>query len=198
MPATLKAIILFALGITAVFVLESHVNGFLVLALDLIAMLCGILAFLVFREERPLAYERLLDLLMRHGQTSRMSATRTTTALAAFAAQRTRNRQAGTLFLLGALCLYVAVCLLISAHLSMGPVVLLAASAALLQLGDTALEYRIRRGLYGTTEYEARQIIQFLLANADDVDLSGSLGAADLILQPEDEPAALGIWGLAR
>jgi hypothetical protein len=37
-------------------------------------------------------------------------------------------------------------------------------------LNRKILDYRVRRGYYGATEYESREIIQFIVDHADDID----------------------------
>jgi hypothetical protein len=63
----------------------------------------------------------------------------------------------------------------------------------LLEIGHQAFLYRLRVGLFGTNEYEVRQLIRFLLAYNTDQDLSGGLGAIDLaqLEVEETEPLTL-------
>lgn len=58
---------------------------------------------------------------------------------------------------------------------------------ALLHLAFANFLWRLRNGLYGTTEHESRQIVAFVLENESGVDFSGGLGAKRLEV---DEKAA--------
>jgi hypothetical protein len=51
----------------------------------------------------------------------------------------------------------------------------LAIALALVQIGGIAFEYRVRKGLFGTSDFEAREIIRFALDNAGM--FSGGLGS---------------------
>src|SRR4051794_30879466 len=46
----------------------------------------------------------------------------------------------------------------------------------LLFLSERVLQYRIRHGMYGTNEYEAREVVHFLLRHAKDTNFSGGSG----------------------
>jgi len=49
------------------------------------------------------------------------------------------------------------------------------------------LRYRIRKGYYGTSEDEAREIIQFILEHAEDTDFTDGDGTKKLMPDPETE-----------
>lgn len=120
----------------------------------------------------------------------------TSTALASFARQRSRERHLAMLVLLlaGGTHTLVAYQLEISA---LWPALLLVGAAVLLQIGDAATGYRLNKGLYGTNEYEARQIILFVLSRTEDADLSGGLGAADIQIDDVTQTILCEAWGLA-
>lgn len=73
----------------------------------------------------------------------------------------------------------------------------LAAAAILLESSFVAFLWRLKRGLYGTTEYEARQVVRFILANAEDIDFSGGLGTRDMAVNDESLVLAERSWGFA-
>lgn len=59
--------------------------------------------------------------------------------------------------------------------------------AGVIYLNQVILEYRIKKGLYGTNDYEAREIIEFIFTNAEYIDLSGGGGAKRIFPEPEKE-----------
>jgi hypothetical protein len=81
----------------------------------------------------------------------------------------------------------MVVALLISMFLPAGLlfVSLLALLAVALVVRLAAFTYRLRRGLYGTTEREAREIIRFILAEADHIDFTDR-GKPKKILSEQD------------
>lgn len=56
-----------------------------------------------------------------------------------------------------------------------------------LYVNQKALTYRIRKGFYGTNEYEAREIIQYILRNSDEEDYFDSNGLRQTFLQPQQD-----------
>jgi hypothetical protein len=52
---------------------------------------------------------------------------------------------------------------------------------------QTALEYRIRKGLYGNNEYEAREILQFIIDHADKTDFTSGGKSKKLLPDAEIE-----------
>ena len=59
--------------------------------------------------------------------------------------------------------------------------------ACALYLNQTILEYRVKKGLYGANDYEAREIVEFIFANAEHVDFSSGDGAKRIFPEPEKE-----------
>ena len=51
-------------------------------------------------------------------------------------------------------------------------------------LNKYSLEYRLRNGFYGTTEYEARELIELILKHADKSDFSDGSGLKELVAEP--------------
>lgn len=60
------------------------------------------------------------------------------------------------------------------------------ATLGLLALKEAVVEYRIRSGLFGTTRSEARELIDFIVKNSDDIDFTDSNGNLRKALLPED------------
>lgn len=60
------------------------------------------------------------------------------------------------------------------------------AALGLLVLKEAVVEYRIRNGLFGSTRSEARDLIDFLVKNSDDIDFTDSNGNLRKSLLPEE------------
>ena len=87
--------------------------------------------------------------------------------------------------LAGGMVLYSGLCALASRPAHAG---ILSASAlvfVLLVVRERLLEYRIMNGLFGTNAYEARRMVQFMVANAESLDLPRGPGDAAQVLLPE-------------
>lgn len=140
-------------------------------------------------------YERLLSSIRKKKDSA--APTAATTVIAALARRKTDQRQVATIALLLSLAVYAITRLRLELPLSVAIVAALAGGCILLQLADVALDYRIRRGLYGTNEYEARQIISFALNHAERSNLSGGLGAADIKIDAATEKLVHENWGVA-
>jgi hypothetical protein len=54
------------------------------------------------------------------------------------------------------------------------------------------LEYRLRKGFYGTTEYEAREVIDLILRHSDKSDFSDGEGLKKLFPEPENVESEAG------
>ena len=57
----------------------------------------------------------------------------------------------------------------------------------LLFLKEALLEYRIRNGYFGTNRSEARELIEFLVKNSDDIDFTDGSGKLRRALEPENQ-----------
>lgn len=68
-------------------------------------------------------------------------------------------------------------------------VVLIIISALILALfiNQKILEYRISKGLYGSNEYEAREILRFILSHTDKSNFSDGQGLKEILPTPELE-----------
>jgi hypothetical protein len=66
-------------------------------------------------------------------------------------------------------------------------------------LKEFLLTYRIQKGLFGTNRTEARELIDFIIKNSDNLDFTDSNGNLRRALLPEAKDAAEeripGIWG---
>jgi hypothetical protein len=53
-------------------------------------------------------------------------------------------------------------------------------------IADESIDYRIKKGFYGNNEYEARQIIEFILNNSDHIDFTDGKGGMKRIITTDD------------
>ena len=170
----------------------------LVISISMIGLFIASLAFrLVFRlyfSDKYRVYERLFSSI---GKKDEAVPTATTTAITALAHRRTGQRRIATTTLWVSLAVYAISRLRLELPLSFAVIATLAGACLILQLADAALDYRIRHGLYGTNEYEARQIISFALNHAERTDLDGGLGATDIKIDAATERLIRENWGVA-
>lgn len=68
--------------------------------------------------------------------------------------------------------LHLAVAALTSKSINNGLLLFLAITFALIHLNQKILEFRIRKGFYGKNEYEAREMVSFLLNHSDKTDFT--------------------------
>ena len=116
------------------------------------------------------------------------------TAIAALLNERRSALSVASVVLVLALGVYLAIGFFTGTPPSTVIISLLAAAVVLINAAAISLNYRVSHGLYGTNEYEAREIIQFVLAHAEEIDLSGGLGATDWDLSPETERILASLW----
>lgn len=57
----------------------------------------------------------------------------------------------------------------------------------LLIIKEQLLEYRIRKGIFGTNRTEAKALIEFLIKNSEDIDFTDSNGNIRRVLLPKAE-----------
>jgi hypothetical protein len=140
-------------------------------------------------------YSKLTLLTKRDASAQAKNAT--TTAVAAFAMYRMRQRRFAIAVLFLSAALYLGIGMLSKQAVLAWPVAGIVAAAIVLQVADLAMEYRLRRGLYGTNEYEARQLIRFILAHAEEEGISGGLGGLRVDVDEATEHQLESDWGLA-
>ncbi|MGO4469692.1 hypothetical protein AB4Z11_29485, partial [Pseudoduganella sp. RAF53_2] len=61
------------------------------------------------------------------------------------------------------------------------------AALGLLVLKEAVVQYRIRNGLFGTTSFEARELIDFIVKNSDDIDFTDGDGNLRKALLPQEK-----------
>jgi MFS family permease len=145
----------------------------------------GVLACIsaIGKRLRPFAaeqYERIVNAL------AVQDAAAVSTAIAGIAREKHRDQMIGSATLAAAISSYVLFGWLMGHRGSVWPVVFLGAALLLLNAGMIVSRYRWEHGLYGTSEYEAREIVRFILENADDIDFSDGLGAKNIPLDSEE------------
>lgn len=125
-------------------------------------------------------------------------AARATTAIAAVLDDRRARRGWATAALSASLLAYVALHWITGSAMALGVVLLLMLGLAVNSASAAALEYRVNRGLYGTTEYDAREIIGVVLGHSEDLDPSGGLGDRAIAPDPETVAAIERVWAGER
>jgi hypothetical protein len=116
------------------------------------------------------------------------------TAIDSVARRAEGSRLAASLVLMAALLLMLLLTVRYGYEAPLPLRIFLVGAIAVLWVSKLALDYRISRGLFGTNEYEAREIVRFVLRNASDTDLSGGLGARKLDLTPSTETELAAVW----
>lgn len=112
-----------------------------------------------------------------------------TTAIDAVVTRARKARDAATALLLLSVGVVIIAGLLTRRTPPIGLLILLGSSLIVINASALALQYRVSRGLFGTTEYEAREIVRFILRHSDTIDLSGGLGAREINTTPATEAA---------
>jgi hypothetical protein len=133
------------------------------------------------------AYEKILGQIWP--SRPRDSPNSTTTALTALSKKKWYQHQ----FSINILLVSAAFATLIKAS-ALAAIVPISAAAILLS-ADAALRYRFKHALYGTNEYEARQLISFIVDNADEIDLSGGLGVSEINTDKTAQDILVATWG---
>lgn len=170
---------------------EDRLQPWIGVTLAIASLTVTVAQFLVYKSSPlvSLIYERVL------AKTSSPPAIATVLARLAEQKGRQRNAAITLLLLAAALTASVSSFTATSSRIAIWAVPILIAAAAALDLGNVAFRYRLKQGLFGTTEYEARQIILFALSNAKDLDLSGGLGAATIELDEPTQTILESEWG---
>lgn len=107
--------------------------------------------------------------------------------------RRAAHRGART-FIVFAIIVYFGWAFIIHSGLNYSVIFLLAGAFTLANAGVAALHYRVNHGLYGTNEYEAREIIRFIIDHTDNIDFSQGLSARDMDLSSDVEKLGLADW----
>jgi hypothetical protein len=95
--------------------------------------------------------------------------------------------------LIVALMIYLLACYKSGNSVSLGTLFILLLFILARYINQYALEYRLRHGYYGTTEYEAREIIGMILKHSDKSDFSSGNGLRELLPEPERGDGRIGI-----
>jgi FtsH-binding integral membrane protein len=145
------------------------------------------------RQQITSTYETVLRTIDKSKPRTR-ARTATTTAIDAVTQRIHGNRTSASVVLAGALFLVLFLNLRWQHVAPQELVILLIAAIVALNSSTLALDYRVSHGLFGTNEYEAREIVRFVLKNAGDSDFSGGLGARDLDLSATTATTLGGVW----
>jgi hypothetical protein len=125
-------------------------------------------------------YERITNAL------AIQDAAAVSTAIAGIAREKHRDQIVASATLAASIMAYVVIGWVTGQRGSVMPVGILGSALIILNAGMIASRYRWEHGLFGTSEYEAREIVRFVLDNADDIDFSGGLGAREISIDSEE------------
>ncbi|HEX4496490.1 MAG TPA: hypothetical protein VIE43_12535 [Thermoanaerobaculia bacterium] len=141
----------------------------------------------------------LTALVLRYRRRSKVAANpgQPVNVLRRFKEQRSDDRALAIALIAGAVPGYEIALELWGRHVSPLFGFIALAAVGVLVAAHLALRYRIRLGLFGTNEYEARQVLHFVLDNADKHDFSGGLGVEDLETRKVSVEIPDGLRGLA-
>jgi len=101
------------------------------------------------------------------------------TAIAVLVRYKSRQRSFSLMLLAAAVLGYLLIVSVTGGTISNMMLSVLFLGEVVLVGADIAFTYRVRHGLFGTTEYEARQIIRFVMENSDKYDFSGGIGTTE-------------------
>lgn len=118
----------------------------------------------------------------------------TVTVLSSLAYERTRHRFVSTAWLGIAGATYVILAKVSHTPIRRDVVVLLLCVIGFLRIGAFAFDFRLKRGLYGTTAAEAREILEFVQRYSDHFDFSGGLGAKSLEYDESENEMLAAAW----
>jgi hypothetical protein len=99
--------------------------------------------------------------------------------------EKTNKTNKSYIFLLISLLAHFAFAYLTNVNFNSWLVLLILLLMGALYSNQKILDYRIRKGYYGATEYEAMEIIQFILEHAEDIDFTDGTGTKKLMPDPE-------------
>lgn len=102
-----------------------------------------------------------------------------------FRLKRLNQTQNAILVLIASLLIYLLLPYLVKASINPLIIYILLSCAILVLTNQLVFDYRIRKGLYGRNQWEARQIISFILQNADNIDFTDG-GSLKRIITVED------------
>lgn len=89
---------------------------------------------------------------------------------------------------------YISICLVTEISFSMSPIFVMGLFGICIFANQWALEYRIRKGLYGNNRYEATEIVEFIQDKIQSDDFTdGSGGFKELFPDAEREERASGV-----
>ncbi|OOQ70158.1 hypothetical protein C1S86_11370 [Vibrio parahaemolyticus] len=109
----------------------------------------------------------------------------TNTVVGMMLKERTNKANKSSLLLIAAIIVYLALSSITSIEFSWLVILIPSVLLFAFQADQYLITYRIRKGWYGRNEYEAREIIQYILAHADKDDFNDEGGLKKLMDAPE-------------
>lgn len=98
---------------------------------------------------------------------------------------KSKRNLISAILLLGSALVYISLSNRLGYEVSTGILSIVCLLLLVLLINHKALDYRIRQGLYGTNEYEARELIHYILRNSDKEIFYDGGGQRQLFRQPE-------------
>jgi len=147
----------------------------------------------IIHSRKARQYGTLLRIIHKSKQPTPVR-TATTTAIDSVADRIHGNRTSASVILASALVLVLFFNLRWEYTIPPAVIILLTIAILLLNASTLALDYRVSHGLFGTNEYEAREIVRFVLRNSSNNDFSGGLGARQLDLSASAQAELAAIW----
>lgn len=89
------------------------------------------------------------------------------------------------IILISSLVIHVIVALLSSIDINGFIILIISLALLALHVDHKLIEYRIKKGFYGRNEYEAKEIINYIISHADKNDFNDGNGRKKLIPDPE-------------
>lgn len=103
---------------------------------------------------------------------------------------KAKQAMTGYLFIGAAAIIHILYAKLGTQNISSGLLLFLSLCFALIHINQKILEFRIERGLYGKNEYEAREMISYLLNHSDKSDFSDGDSLKKLFPKPKEAKRA--------
>lgn len=118
-------------------------------------------------------------------QTERRSDNLTSTVIGLMMIRKEKQTFLAYIFLIASLLVYIALSQLLNLSVRTDLTLLVLGLLLALFVNQKVLEYRIKKGFYGTNEFEAREVLKFILEHADKSSFSDGQGLKDIMPTPE-------------
>lgn len=111
------------------------------------------------------------------------------TIISIFIQQQSKNNSIAYCVLFLAVIIHIVFVFLLELEINIGVITAVLFLVLTLYINEAVLIYRINHGLYGTNEYEVREILNFIMNHADPSNFTTGQGLKDLLPPPIPEEA---------